>query len=667
LQFLAIVDHSNYPLKHLEKTKSDVQATEEELRSLQATSRETQKRREEIDMELEKIAQSLRTASNDNRANREEEKLQAAIASLQRNFSGVHGRLIDLCRPAQKKFNLAVTVAAGKDMDAVVVDTLKTGKECIEYLRAQRVGTATFLPLDSLETPKPQSTEALRAQISGDNRYRLAIDVINVDDMYRPAVHYAVGNTVVADDLDCARELCFGDNSGSQQGQARVKAVTLGGSVISKAGTMTGGVTKDDDKKASRWKDKEVEKLRDMQQKLEAERVELDSASRRGESMQSQLEELRNNLGRLRNLEQYSTSDLVYTKNQLAEKETLYKSTKKTLQALEKGASADDKIVEKLKKDVEEARRKVVAAEDEHLAPFRQATGLKDLKAYEDKIGKNRDEYNEKKRTIFEHITQLEQQLTYEEGRNFSENIKSTEKRVENRKKQLAKAKKNLVEKQNELKAAQVLLAEAESAVEEAAQGEKGVDASVEAFQDQYSAAHSKRTDIAKNVSNLEASLERLRAKLHETLQKARVEEVELPMVGSPNNRAIGSRRNRSRRFSSGDDEEEEGSDDEESGTEVMTQPSATTEMPFTQESRTHTHFSQRNNPVVVRDQREASKVDFSEMRDDLKHRLSDREEKKMRKEFDDKIEQVSAEIERITPNMKVGTFGCRRPSLFLH
>jgi structural maintenance of chromosome 1 len=649
-------------LKHLQKTKNDVQATEEKLRSLQAKSRETQKRREEIDLELEKIAQSLRTASNDNRANREEEKLQAAIASLQRNFPGVHGRLVDLCRPAQKKFNLAVTVAAGKDMDAVVVDTMKTGKECIEYLRAQRVGIATFLPLDSLETPKPQSTEALRAQISGDDRYRLAIDVINADAMYRPAVHYAVGNTVVADDLDCARELCFGGNTG--QAHARVKAVTLGGSVISKAGTMTGGVTRDDDQKASRWKDQEVEKLRDMQQKLEAERVELDSASRRGDGLQSQLEELRNNLGRLRNLDQYSTSDLVYTKNQLAEKETLYKSTKKTLQGLEKKASADDKIVEKLKNDVEEARRKVVAAEDEHLAPFRQATGLKDLKAYEDKIGKNRDEFNEKKRTIVEHITQLEQQLTYEEGRNFSENIRSTEKRIENRRKQLAKAKKNLVEKQNELNAAQQLLAEAEKAVDEAAQGEKGVDASVEAIQDQYSAAHSKRTDIAKDVSNLEASLERLRSKLHETLQKARVEEVELPMVGSPNNRAIGSRRNRSRRFSSGDDEED--SDEDESGAEVMTQPSATTEMPFTQESRTHTHFSQRNNPVVVRDQREASKVDFSEMRDDLKHRLSDREEKKMRKEFDDKIEQVSVEIERITPNMKVRTFSGRRPFIFL-
>ena len=42
---------------------------------------------------------------------------------MQRIFKGVHGKLIDLCHPIQKKYSLAVTVAAGKHMDAIVVDS----------------------------------------------------------------------------------------------------------------------------------------------------------------------------------------------------------------------------------------------------------------------------------------------------------------------------------------------------------------------------------------------------------------------------------------------------------------------------------------------------------------------------------------------------------------
>ena len=148
------------------------------------------------------------------------------------------GRLVDLCRPTQRRFNLAVTVAAGRDMDAVVVDTKQTGFECIQYLREQRVGTATFLPLDSLQVPSPSSLERLRALSDQDGRFRLCVDVLACDENIKNAVLYAVGNTIVCDNLDAAREICF-----STKQQQRVKAVTIGGAVISRAGTMTGKFT----------------------------------------------------------------------------------------------------------------------------------------------------------------------------------------------------------------------------------------------------------------------------------------------------------------------------------------------------------------------------------------------------------------------------------------
>lgn len=62
-----------------------------------------------------------------------------------------------------------------------------------------------------------------------DGRYRLPVDVIRVNDEYRRAVLYAVGNTVVCDSLDVAREICFSHMSGSGSGEDQLKAVTMGG------------------------------------------------------------------------------------------------------------------------------------------------------------------------------------------------------------------------------------------------------------------------------------------------------------------------------------------------------------------------------------------------------------------------------------------------------
>ena len=69
--------------------------------------------------------------------NERDARLSQAVETLKRLFQGVHGRMTDLCRPTQKKYNLAVTVAMGKFMDAVVVEDEQTGKECIKvHIRA---------------------------------------------------------------------------------------------------------------------------------------------------------------------------------------------------------------------------------------------------------------------------------------------------------------------------------------------------------------------------------------------------------------------------------------------------------------------------------------------------------------------------------------------------
>lgn len=81
---------------------------------------------------MDEVEDQLRELKAERHETERDAKLSQAVETLKRLFPGVHGRMTDLCRPTQKKYNLAVTVAMGRFMDAVVVENEQTGKECIK-------------------------------------------------------------------------------------------------------------------------------------------------------------------------------------------------------------------------------------------------------------------------------------------------------------------------------------------------------------------------------------------------------------------------------------------------------------------------------------------------------------------------------------------------------
>ena len=130
-----------------------------------------------------------------------------------------------------------------------------------------------------------------------------------------------------------------------------------------------------------------------------------------------------------------------------------------------------------------------------------------------------------------------------------------------------------------------------------------------------------------------------LRQKLHETLQKARVDEVELPLLDVDNM-----------------DEDDEDNPGESQPSETGTRSSGrTNSQSATQESAAH--FSQRGDSRVAKDRRDAGQVDFSSMDDDLRVRRSASEDDNLRKKFESKISKLTQEIEGMAPNMKVRFF----------
>ena len=122
-------------------------------------------------------------------------------------ISGVHGRVVDLCRPTAAAYELAVQTVLGRNLDSIVVDHEQTAIDCIEYMRNQRAGQATFIPLDTIQIKPVQ--EKLRAYTSGA---RLAIACIDYDVSVERAFQYACDNTMICDSIDIAKTVCYERN-----------------------------------------------------------------------------------------------------------------------------------------------------------------------------------------------------------------------------------------------------------------------------------------------------------------------------------------------------------------------------------------------------------------------------------------------------------------------
>lgn len=182
------------------------------LAALRANKEQMGVREKELNGKLVACYNKLLRMGQDQRLHQREARLRESLRSLQTIFPGVHGRLRDLVTPTQKKYELAMAMTLGRHADAVVVHHEKTAMECIEvcdnrspqYLRNQRAGQATFVPLDTIQT-KPIN-DRLR---SLSPHARLAVDVMQYSPAVERAVHYACGNTMICDTFDVARHICY--------------------------------------------------------------------------------------------------------------------------------------------------------------------------------------------------------------------------------------------------------------------------------------------------------------------------------------------------------------------------------------------------------------------------------------------------------------------------
>ncbi|KAF4023050.1 hypothetical protein G4228_014626 [Cervus hanglu yarkandensis] len=165
----------------------------------------TKSRMSEVNEELNLIRSELQNAGIDTHEGKRQQKRAEILEHLKRLYpDSVFGRLLDLCHPIHKKYQLAVTKLFGRYMVAIVVASEKVAKDCIRFLKEERAEPETFLALDYLDI-KPIN-ERLR-EIKG---CKMVIDVIKTQfPQLKKVIQFVCGNGLVCETLEEARHIAF--------------------------------------------------------------------------------------------------------------------------------------------------------------------------------------------------------------------------------------------------------------------------------------------------------------------------------------------------------------------------------------------------------------------------------------------------------------------------
>ena len=199
-----------------------------------------------------------------------------------RGNAGVHGVVASLMR-VPEKLERAVEAVLGGALQNVVTSDEYVARDMIAYLRQNKLGRATFLPMTTITGRTLNAQE--RQLLSMPGCVGLASELVSFDEPYRGIVENLLGRTVVAENLDAGIEIM-------RRGHHAFRLVTLEGDVMHSGGSMTGGSS------ASRMtsllsREREIKEHEALLAKLEAQIADYNARLQKGEAVRAAIKQRR--------------------------------------------------------------------------------------------------------------------------------------------------------------------------------------------------------------------------------------------------------------------------------------------------------------------------------------------------------------------------------------
>jgi len=513
--------------KRLDKLNDHIKASETQLEEQKKLYKElnvdvgsSKDRIKELTDSLEEVTGELGDARVDKHEDNRRKKKQEIVENFKRLFPGVYDRMINMSQPIHKKYNVAITKQLGRYMEAIVVDTESTARQCIQYLKDQMLEPETFLPLDYIQA-KPLK-ERLR-NINNPKGVKLLYDVLQYEPAeIKRAVLFVTNNSLVCETPEDAMKVAYEMEDGQ-----RYDAVALDGTFYQKSGIISGGSV-DLARKAKRWDDKHVSNLKARKEKLSEDlRSALKSSRKESEiqTIQSQVQGLETRL-------KYSLTDRDTTNKKI---DKLNKEMDKMRADLEKFAPAIRDIentMRKREKQIETTKEKMNTVEDRVFSDFCSKIGVKNIRQYEERELKSQQERAKKKLEFDNQINRITTQLEYEQKREeqLQQNVQKFERTVQDVEDQLETSKKaesvTMNEIDKEIKDVEKLKSEKTFLKTEVDK----IETEVEDAKKEVANVQKDLASISKQLNQIEASLDNERATRHTILKQCKMDSINVPM-----------------------------------------------------------------------------------------------------------------------------------------
>lgn len=158
-----------------------------------------------------------------------------SVLQHKEQLSGIVGAVAELIE-VPEKYTLAIETALGASAQHIIVENEKDARQGITFLKKQRSGRGTFLPLTTIKS-RSLGAHHYQAIKDVDGFLGVASELVSFSENVAPVMQNLLGAIVIARDLDSANLL-------ARQLRYQVRVVSLDGDVMNAGGSMTGGATK---------------------------------------------------------------------------------------------------------------------------------------------------------------------------------------------------------------------------------------------------------------------------------------------------------------------------------------------------------------------------------------------------------------------------------------
>ena len=441
ISFNSELKEYNETAEKLQKQQSEAERAfkeqEERYQELEEKGKSFQKKEQNYQDEMGNLNQEyLRTKSRYETLVNISERYDGYNQSIRRIMEqkgvnpGIIGVVADILA-LPEKYETAMEIALGGALQNIVTEDNETAKKMIQFLKKNRFGRATFLPLTNI---RRRNSTISPAVLEDEGVIGIASTLVQVEERFQAVVESLLGRTVVVETIDHALAL-------SRKNNFSLRLVTLDGELLNPGGAITGGAfrhsgnllgrkreieeCKETLRKAkATWEERKssLADLKERQQKLEEEKQQkkamLDEASlvlhdlnNQIPDMEKKKEELKERIAEIKK----EVSDVETEKNEL--RLSLSKK-RQELAYLQNDQERIEKEIESLQSSLEENKKETSRLTEENISYEKEQkllqTALQEITIQMEDISGKLEELKQQRSTAMKKQNQIFQELESE-------------------------------------------------------------------------------------------------------------------------------------------------------------------------------------------------------------------------------------------------------------